>query len=141
MTPDGFVTNVQLLVNIDVDDLDKAADFYARALGLRKGRRLFNGSVVELVGGPSPIHLLLKPAASAAVPNTDVRRAYSRHWTPVHLDFVVEDVTSAVERAIHAGATLEGGVETFEWGRLALMSDPFGHGFCLVQLVGEGFNR
>ncbi|MGH8501644.1 MAG: VOC family protein [Gammaproteobacteria bacterium] len=31
---------VEMLVNIDVDDLDKAIDFYGRALGLRVGRRL-----------------------------------------------------------------------------------------------------
>jgi catechol 2,3-dioxygenase-like lactoylglutathione lyase family enzyme len=32
---------MQMLVNVDVDDLEKAIEFYAKALGLRLGRRLF----------------------------------------------------------------------------------------------------
>jgi uncharacterized glyoxalase superfamily protein PhnB len=43
----------------------------------------------------------------------------------VHLDFVVEDITAAVQRASAAGATLEGEIQAHEWGRLAVMSDPF----------------
>jgi len=35
---------VQLLVNIDVDDLDRAIDFYTSALDLKCERRLFEGS-------------------------------------------------------------------------------------------------
>jgi predicted enzyme related to lactoylglutathione lyase len=62
-------------------------------------------------------------------------RNYRRHWTPVHLDFEVEDLLSTVERAIRAGAKLEGEVLSFSWGRLALMSDPFGHGFCVLQFL------
>jgi hypothetical protein len=26
------------------------------------------------------------------------------------------------------------------WGRIALLSDPFGHGFCLLQFEGAGYD-
>jgi uncharacterized glyoxalase superfamily protein PhnB len=59
----------------------------------------------------------------------------------VHLDFVVEDITAAVQRASAAGATLEGEIQAHEWGRLAVMSDPFGHGFCFLQFAGKGYDE
>jgi uncharacterized glyoxalase superfamily protein PhnB len=57
------------------------------------------------------------------------------------MDFVVGDVESAIEGAVAAGATLESAVTTSEWGHLALMSDPFGHGFCFVQFLGRGYDE
>jgi hypothetical protein len=30
---------------------------------------------------------------------------------------------------------------TQKWGRLALMADPFGHGFCFVQFLGAGYDE
>ncbi len=52
---------MQMLVNIDVDDLDVAVGFYRAALGLRLGRRLFGGSVAEMLGASSNIYLLFNP--------------------------------------------------------------------------------
>ena len=72
---------------------------------------------------------------------TTDRRSYGRHWTPVHLDFVVADIESAVQRAIAGGALLEGPIATQKWGRLAPMADPFGHGFCFVQFLGAGYDE
>ena len=128
-----------LLVNIDVEDLDRGTRFYCEALGLRVGRR-FDGWV-ELVGTDAPVYLLPKPSGTAVSPVSDERRDYRRHWTPVHLDFAVEDVENAVNRAIAAGATLEGDIQSFNWGRLATLSDPFGHGFCLLQFAGNGYEE
>jgi len=59
----------------------------------------------------------------------------------VHLDFVVDEIKSAVERAISAGARLEQPILTHKWGKLALMADPFGHGFCFVQFLGRGYDE
>jgi lactoylglutathione lyase len=36
---------------------------------------------------------------------------------------------------------LEGGIQSFNWGRMAFMSDPFGHGFCLLEFIGEGYDE
>ncbi|HET9693549.1 MAG TPA: VOC family protein, partial [Steroidobacteraceae bacterium] len=88
----------------------------------------------------APIYLLVKPAGTRPAPGAAHPRTYERHWTPVHLDFVVEDIDAAVMRALAAGALLEQPVTTREWGRLAVMADPFGHGFCFVQFLGRGYD-
>ena len=49
----------------------------------------------------------------------------------MHLDFVVPELEAAVSRAIEAGATIEGEIQAHNWGRIAHMTDPFGHGICL----------
>ena len=131
---------MDFLVNIDVDDLDKAVRFYQAAFGLKVGRR-FGSSGVEMLGGPTPLYLLVKAAGTAASSAAVAARRYDRHWTPVHLDFVVEDIESAVQGALAAGAQLEAAVATAAWGKLALMADPFGHGFCLVQFLGRGYDE
>lgn len=131
---------MDLLVNIDVDDLDRAVRFYTAAFGLRVGRR-FGEDGVELLGGSSPVYLLRKSAGTPATSASSQVRDYARHWTPVHLDVVVANVDEAVGRATAAGATLENPVRASNWGKLALMADPFGHGFCLVQFVGRGYDE
>lgn len=133
---------MELLINIDVDDLAAATDFYRRAFGLRRGRRL-RGGVQELLGASSPIYLLHKAAGTAAAVGAGALtiRDYRRHWTPVHIDLVVADVELAAARALAAGARAEGGVEDFAWGRMARFADPFGHGFCLVQFTGRGYDE
>jgi predicted enzyme related to lactoylglutathione lyase len=132
---------VKLLVNIDVDDLEKGIAFYQTALGLRLGRRLFDSTVAEMLGASSAMYLLARPSESSASPQVSLPRGYKRHWTPVHLDFEVEDVEASVQRALAAGAKLEGNIQTFAWGRIAIMSDPFGHGFCLLQFLGRGYDE
>jgi predicted enzyme related to lactoylglutathione lyase len=71
----------------------------------------------------------------------DGKRDYQRHWTPVHLDFVVSDIRRAIERARAAGATLERDVTTHAYGKLALLADPFGNGFCLLEFTGRGYDE
>jgi len=130
----------ELLVNIDVADLEKAVAFYRDGLGLKPGRRPFDGAV-EMLGASSRIYLLEKPAGSAPFPRARQHRDYQRHWTPVHLDLAVADVNAAVDKAKAAGARLEGEVQTFNWGHMATMSDPFGNGFCLIEFLGRGYDE
>jgi predicted enzyme related to lactoylglutathione lyase len=131
---------MDLLVNIDVDDLSKAVAFYGQAVGLRVGRR-FGAFAVEMLGASSPVYLLLKADGTAPSTRTVDARRYDRHWTPVHLDVVVPDVDAAVGRATDAGATIEGGIKTHSWGRIAVMADPFGHGLCFIQFLGRGYDE
>ncbi len=131
---------MDFLVNLDVDDLERGVDFYSSLFGLQVGRRL-GGFAVELLGGPAPIYLLHKDAGSAATSEGNQQRHYGRHWTPVHLDFVVEDIESATAKAIAQGARLEQPIATESWGSLALLADPFGHGFCLIQFLGRGYDE
>ncbi|WP_411852124.1 VOC family protein [Stenotrophomonas sp. LGBM10] len=130
---------MRFLVNIDVDNLDHGIAFYTRAFDLHPGRR-FGADGAELLGGPAPIHLLAKPAGSASTPQVRDRRDYRRHWTPLHLDWVVDDLDAALARAIQAGARVEQAPATHAWGRIALLADPFGHGFCLLQFLGDGYD-
>jgi predicted enzyme related to lactoylglutathione lyase len=126
---------------IDVDDLDRAIKFYRDGLDLRLGRRLFGNTVAEMVGASSTIYLLTKPAGSSASAAVTLPRSYDRHRTPVHLDFVVEHIGAAVEKARAAGAKIEGDIQTHVWGRLAVMADPFGHGICLIEFQGRGYDE
>lgn len=128
----------RLLVNIDVDDLDRAAAFYTAAFGLHVGRRL-GPHAVELLGADSAIYLLAQRAGSRGA-GGDLRR-YDRHWTPVHLDIVVDDVEAALRQALAAGAAAEGEIKTHSWGRIVTVADPFGHGICLLQFLGRGYDE
>jgi catechol 2,3-dioxygenase-like lactoylglutathione lyase family enzyme len=131
---------MNFLVNLDVDDLDAAIRFYAAAFGFTAGRRI-GGTAVEMLGGPTPLYLLDKRAGSLAAETTGEVRHYGRHWTPAHLDFIVEEIDGAVEKAMAAGARLERPVTVHAWGKLALMADPFGHGFCFIQFLGRGYDE
>jgi predicted enzyme related to lactoylglutathione lyase len=53
----------------------------------------------------------------------------------------VGDLEAAVGRAVSAGAALEGEIQHLEWGRIATLADPFGHGFCLLQFRGRGYDE
>lgn len=131
---------MEFLVNLDVDDLDAAVEFYAGAFGLSIARR-FGELGVEMLGGPAPIYLLAKASGTRASPSGTQTRSNARHWTPVHLDLVVDDIDPALERAVAAGAQLEKPVATHAWGRIALLADPFGHGFCLIEFLGRGYDE
>ena len=98
-------------------------------------------NIMEMPGGSSPIYLIEKPSGSAASPTTSQRRDFRRHWTPVHLDFVVSDILAGIDRAERAGAKLEGPLQTFNWGRMVNFADPFGHGFCLIEFIGRGYDE
>jgi predicted enzyme related to lactoylglutathione lyase len=129
---------MSVLVNIDVPDLERAIAFYSGAFGLTIKRR-FGADGVELAGWPSPVFLLQKDAGSIGAGES--RRDYARHWTPVHLDVVVHDISSALTKAVNAGAMVESAVKTARWGRLAELSDPFGHGLCLIEFLGGGYDE
>ena len=130
---------MQFLVNLDVDDLEKALRFYTIAFGLRPGRR-FGAAGIELLGGPAPVYLLVKHGGTQATARGQ-QRTYERHWTPAHLDFVVDDIDAAVAKALAAGASLESPATTHAYGKLAMLADPFGHGFCFIQFLGRGYDE
>lgn len=126
-----------ILLNIDVPDVAAATTFYTAAFGLTVGRR-FGADFVELLGWPAPVYLLSKKAGTIGAGSD--RRHYERHWTPMHIDVVVDDVDAAVERALAAGAVLEAGARDAPYGRIAMLADPFGHGFCLLQFSERGYD-
>lgn len=129
---------MRIIVNIDVPELAPAIAFYSAALGLQL-KRILDDDVAELGGASSLIYLLAKDAEPDSARPAAQRRHYARHWTPVHLDVVVADLQQAAERAIAAGAKQES--ECVEWrgSKCITFSDPFGHGFCLIEFAGETY--
>jgi len=129
---------MSVLVNIDVPNLKDALAFYTSAFGLTLKRYLGN-RVAELAGWPVAVFLLQKESGSVGAGGS--RRTYERHWTPVHIDVVVEEIDEAVARAVRAGAIAEQDVRTTIWGKIAVIADPFGHGFCLIQFLNRGYDE
>jgi catechol 2,3-dioxygenase-like lactoylglutathione lyase family enzyme len=130
---------MRMVVNIDVPELAPAIKFYCDALGL-KLHRLLEDDVAELTGASSVIYLLAGVTGSVPGRSIGEVRHYSRHWTPVHLDFVVDDIGESAKQAISAGARQES--ECMEWrgSKCITFSDPFGHGFCLIEFAGNTYS-
>ena len=126
-----------IAISIDVPDLEQGVQFYTRAFGFSKkavpvpGVAVVHGFNVELC-------LLEKAPGSRPSPRTSDLRRYERHWTPVHMDIHVDDLQSALARAVEAGAVKEQVFENPEHGSAAFCSDPFGNGFCLIERRNKG---
>ncbi len=129
---------MSVIINIDAPDVDLAEMFYADGLGLERVRRLFGGKLAEMRLDGQLFHILPKEEDSQAFVGVEPRR-FARHWTPVHLDFVVKDLRQALAKAVAAGAMIERPAESYDWGDIAGMADPFGNGFCLIQLSKQGY--
>ena len=119
-------------VSIDVPSLAEGLAFYCNAFGFTKKSEPVPG-VAVLEAANVELCLLEKRAGSAPSPETTDRRSFERHWTPVHMDIHVDDLRSALERVEAHGARREQVFENAEHGSAAFCSDPFGHGFCLIE--------
>lgn len=133
---------MRTIINIDVPELAPAIDFYSAALGLKLSR-ILDDDVAELTSASSVMYLLLKPGGSRfrqvdsnSIPDV---RDYTRHWTPVHIDFVVDNLSEASSRAKQAGARQESECIHWRGAKCVTFSDPFGHGFCLIEFAGETY--
>lgn len=130
---------MRMLVDIDVPELQRGINFYCTAFDLHLNRILDN-DVAELVGGSSTVYLLQKDEGSGCARSVPDSRKYSRHWTPVHIDFVVDDLDGAVKRAIDAGAVRETACIGWRHSKCITFSDPFGNGFCLIEFENETYS-
>ena len=113
--------------------------FYCDGLGLTVKRRL-SPRWIELAGANLPIFLLANRPEIVDLGSTSAKRDYARHWTPVHLDFVVPDLDAMVARLSALGGTLDRAVKVREYGRIANMADPFGNGLDLIEFSGPGYD-
>jgi predicted enzyme related to lactoylglutathione lyase len=130
----------EIRVCIDVGDVDRAVAFYRDVFGLVVGRRL-GADWAEMLGAIAPIDLLGTPGGTAPLPShPSVRRDFGRHWTPVHVDFLVENIDAVVARAVAAGATLDREVQSRPYGRMANLADPFGNGLCILEMNSRGYD-
>lgn len=119
-------------ISIDVPDLEAGVRFYCAAFGVAEKSRPISGLAV-LTGAGMELCLLEKPPGSQPAPGAPAVRSYQRHWTPVHLDFHVDDLRQALAQVERAGARREQLFENTGHGSAAFCSDPFGHGFCLLE--------
>jgi len=117
---------MEFSICIDVDDVDRAVEFYGRGVGLTVVEQQPDWAQVKL--GDQTFWIMKAPGGVQG----SISRDYSRHWTPVHLDFAVEDIDVAVKRAIEAGGTLEGEIQRSAKGAMANMVDPSGNGVDLI---------
>jgi len=123
---------VAVSISIDVPNLADGIRFYGNGLGFRKTAEPASG-VVVLRAGNLEICLLEKAAGTTPSPETTEKRRYARHWTPIHLDFHVDNLKAALAKVLKAGAKKELLFENSEHGSAAFCSDPFGHGFCILE--------
>jgi len=123
---------ISVSISVDVPNLEEGIRFYAKAFGFCKSSEPVPG-VALLQAGDCRLCLLEKRSGSRAAMNASQTRHYERHWTPVHLDFHVDDLQAALARALAAGALQEQIFVNPEHGSVAFCSDPFGHGFCLIE--------
>ncbi|GFE52453.1 glyoxalase [Roseobacter cerasinus] len=116
-------------VSIDVSDMTKALTFYVEALGCKFKKKYSDDWQVVSVG---TLDLHIQQKASGTIGAADHKRDYSRHWTPVHLDFIVDDIEPICAKIENRGGTVE--KKTFsEIADLANCADPFGNGFDLIR--------
>lgn len=116
---------------IDVSIKKDAIDFYTQALNLE----LINegDQYAELSADGVKVYLSENAPDTNPLYVGDAVRNYDRHWTPIHLDFTVKDIEACVSKVIELGGVKEGG-KSGDWGSIAYCADPFGNGFCVMQL-------
>lgn len=122
---------IKVSVSIDVPDLAEGEGFYVEALGCRKIRNQGDDMIV-LSTDNAEIYLLKRTSGSEPIKQSQFVRTYQRHWTPVHLDFLCENVNDVAARVKKHGGRHEGG-ESGDWGSIAYCVDPFGNGFCVIN--------
>ena len=127
--PTGFHSITPMLT---VREVDKAIDFYKRALGAEERMR-FRGP-----DGKSIMHAELKIGDSILMLGGEqaeqgCRGPQTLGGTPVSLYLYVEDADKAINRAVTAGATVTMPVADMFWGdRGGQFVDPFGHKWFLA---------
>jgi predicted enzyme related to lactoylglutathione lyase len=119
---------MKLEICIDVDDVDRAVEFYGRGLGLEIPQQEKEWAKATLGDQVFWIMMIDRGRIGA------ITRDYKRHWTPIHLDFHVDDIDTVVSRALAAGEKLDREIQRNpDGGAMANLSDPSGNGIDLVR--------
>ena len=97
---------ISLSASVDVPSLEERIRFYCAAFGFAKISPPYAGVASLKVDGADPL-VLAKKSGLAPCPQADPLRHYDRYWTPVHLDFHVDDFKTKLTKALKAGAKQE----------------------------------
>jgi len=112
-----------------VDDVDVAADFYARLLGFTVLRKY--GPAMAILERDGLALWLAGPLASASRPLPDGRRPVPGGWNRMVLE--VGDLPRLVSDLAEAGVTFLQGIVDGPGGRQTLCTDPAGNVVELFQ--------
>jgi predicted enzyme related to lactoylglutathione lyase len=123
---------ISISLSVDVPSLEEGLRFYGAAFGFVKASEPYPG-VAFIRADNAELLLLAKSGGSAPFPQANEKRRYQRHWTPVHMDFHVDNFKESLTKALAAGAKQEQLFEVPGRPAVAFCSDPFGHGFCLIE--------
>lgn len=131
--PEGYHTITPSLI---VSDGAKAIDFYKKAFGAEERVRMPGpgGGVMhaELRIGDSPLML------GEEMPNMGAKSPKSLGGSPVSFFIYSENVDTAWDRAVKAGAKPIMPLEKMFWGdRAGCLEDPYGHKWWLAQHVED----
>ncbi|HET9334939.1 MAG TPA: VOC family protein [Sphingomicrobium sp.] len=131
--PEGYHSVTPYLV---VDDAARAIEFYKQAFGAEEKFRMPMGENrighAEIKVGDSFVML------ADEFPDMGHLGPKARGGTTVSLMVYLDDVDSAFQRAIDAGAKELRPVENQFWGdRMGTLTDPFGHQWSLATHVEE----
>ncbi len=110
-----------LLIDCRTDDIDRAADFWSKALG-----RALDPTHPGTRGN---YRMLETPADE---PIVQLQRV--GHESRVHLDIETDDIPAEVARLERLGAKVAARLE-----RWVVMEAPTGHRFCVVRVQRPGF--
>ncbi len=132
--PDGYHSVTPYLI---VDDAARAIDFYKQAFGAEEKFRMPMGDKIghaEIKIGDS--HVML----ADEFPERDIRGPKSRGGVTSSLMIYLPDVDTAFQRALDAGARVDGDMEVkdqFYGDRSGTLIDPFGHKWTLATHVRD----
>lgn len=124
---------------IEVTTAEQGLAFYCDGLGLSV-KRQYSPRWIELAGASTPVFLLVSRTPTVDLGDRTAERDYDRHWTPVHLDFIVDDLDAVLARLLERGGRLDRPVKPRDYGRIANMADPFGNGFDLIEFSGADYD-
>jgi uncharacterized glyoxalase superfamily protein PhnB len=131
--PEGYHT---LTPHLSVRGAAQAIEFYKKAFGAQEiARHAGPGDLImhaELQIGDSKVLL------NDEFPNSCATSPQTLQGTPVALHLFVEDVDTAFQQAVDAGATVMMPLADQFWGdRYGIVTDPFGHRWSLASRIKE----
>jgi lactoylglutathione lyase len=118
---------------INVDDLDRSAEFYTGALGLQEKAKYDLGEMHEvLVGGEHDTSAILLVKHSKRTEKPDLGNGFEK------IALVTDDVSGAYERSVAQGGSSVSEPRTLEQMgiRMALVRDPDGYLIELIEPLG-----
>lgn len=118
-------------VSIDVPSLEQGLRFYREVFGFVETARPFPSMAIVDANNVS-VCMHEKAAGTKSSPAGAATRHYDRHWTPVHLDFHVDDLDTVLDKVRAEGGAVE--MEFRNQGPMPVgfCTDPFGNGFCVI---------